>query len=306
MENLFSISDYPINLFLKNLLQDKTTKKNIIWATDVEGFKPTDQITVMSLQGQHSFELQPRVMKNLQAQAARTKSKAEVMTPSWICNKMNSHCDEEWFGYKDVFNKEDGHSWIVKEGKIEFPKDKSWKDYVNSTRLEITCGEGPFLMSRYDTTTGETIPVSRRIGILDRKLRVVNENTSELKSWAECAVKAFQSCYGYEWQGDNLLIARCNALLTFVEYYRDRWEEDPPKELLKKIVNIIVWNLWQMDGLTGCVPMKKAAPEHEQIVLDLFGEENEKDKEERAEPCRIYDWKANKSVLYNSLKEGRE
>ena len=306
MENLFSISDYPINLFLKNLLQDKTTKKNIIWATEVEGFKPTDQITVMSMSGMNSFELQPRVMKNLQTQAARTKSKAEVMTPSWICNKMNSHCDEEWFGYKDVFNKEDGHSWIVKEGKIEFPKDKSWKDYVNSTRLEITCGEGPFLMSRYDTTTGETIPVSRRIGILDRKLRVVNENTSELKSWSEWAVKAFQSCYGYEWQGDNLLIARCNALLTFVEYYRDRWEDDPPKELLKKIVNIIVWNLWQMDGLTGCVPMKKAAPEHEQIVLDLFGEENEKDKEERAEPCRIYDWKANKSVLYNSLKEGRK
>ena len=43
-------------------------------------------------------------------------------------------------------------------------------------RLEITCGEAPFLASRYDTTTGEVIPIPERIGILDRKLRIVTEN----------------------------------------------------------------------------------------------------------------------------------
>lgn len=33
------------------------------------------------------------------------------------------------------------------------------------------------MVSRYDTVTGETISISQRIGLLDRKLRVVSENT---------------------------------------------------------------------------------------------------------------------------------
>ena len=41
-------------------------------------------------------------------------------------------------------------------------------------RMEITCGEAPYLVSRYDTTTGEPIPIGRRIGLLDRKLCVIN------------------------------------------------------------------------------------------------------------------------------------
>ena len=48
---------------------------------------------------------------------------------------------------------------------------------VVAFRLEISCGEAPYLVSRYDTVTGETIPISQRIGLLDRKLRVISENT---------------------------------------------------------------------------------------------------------------------------------
>lgn len=32
--------------------------------------------------------------------------KAEVFTPAWLCNLMNNHCDEDWFGRSDVFNVE--------------------------------------------------------------------------------------------------------------------------------------------------------------------------------------------------------
>ena len=35
----------------------------------------------------------------------------------------------------------------------------------------------------------------------------------------------------------------------FYEYYKDRWSEEPSKNQLKKIANIISWNLWQMDEI---------------------------------------------------------
>ena len=82
---------------------------------------------------------------------------------------MNNHCDAEWFGKENVFNIEKEDSWISTTEKIQFPEGKSWMDYIDSRRLEITCGEAPYLVSRYDTTTGEEIPIENRIGILDRK-----------------------------------------------------------------------------------------------------------------------------------------
>lgn len=307
---LVDINLYPVDRMLSNLLKDKTTKQNIIWATEVhlesgEKLDPKSQITVMSLMGMNAHELQPRVYKSAAAQSDRTKTKAEVFTPCWIVNKMNNHCDEEWFGFKDVFNTEDGQSWKVTDGKIRFPEGLDWKDYIDSTRLEITCGEAPYLVSRYDTTTGERIPIRRRIGILDRKLRIVNENTSDEETWLDWTTKAFQATYGYEYQGDNLLIARINLLMTFTEYYEDRFNKKASDVLLKKFTNIITWNIWQMDGLTGTIPMGELAVEHEQVVLDLFGEEETIENKERSEPCKIFDWKANKSVTYNSLKGAR-
>ena len=118
---------------------------------------------------------------------------------------------------------------------------------MDSRRLEITCGEAPYLVSRYDTTTGELIvPPIRRIGFLDRKLRIVNENTSTEEEWLKWAIRAIQSCYGYEYQGDNLLIARINVLLSFYEYFIERWKHDPNMKILTRIANIISWNIWQM------------------------------------------------------------
>ena len=136
-------------------------------------------MTKKTLLSINDCEIQPRAYKSSQQQSERTKKKAEVFTPSWICNQMNNHCDEEWFGRKNVFNKECNKEWIINNENIEF-NNKSWKEYVNSTRLEITCGEAPYIVSRYDTSTGELIPIKKRIGILDRKLRVINENTKTI------------------------------------------------------------------------------------------------------------------------------
>ncbi len=81
----------------------------------------------------------------------------------------------------------------------------------------ILWGEAPYLVSRYDTVTGQKIELNSRIGLLDRKMRVVNENVNDEVEWFKWTERAFQSIYGYEFQGDNLLLARENLLCTFIE-----------------------------------------------------------------------------------------
>ena len=163
------------------------------------------------------------------------------------------------FGRKDVFNTEyinehSQHSWVATTEKITFPEDKTWKDYVRDIRLEISCGEAPYIVSHYDTTTGETIPIEQRIGLLDRKLRVVSENTAKSGEWLEWAQVAYKSIYAYEWQGDNLLIAREALLISFIEYYEQKFGKQPLLKSINYIAYIISWNVWQMDGLKGVVP----------------------------------------------------
>ena len=45
----------------------------------------------------------------------------------------------------------------------------------------------PYLVSRYDTTTGEQIPIEKRIGLLERKLRIINENIDNSTEWLKWA-----------------------------------------------------------------------------------------------------------------------
>ena len=126
---------------------------------------------------------------------------------------------------KRCFNVECEQGWLVNTEKVEFDTADGWKKYVDSKRLEITCGEAPYIVSRYDAATGELLEIRQRIGILDRKLRVVNENTDSATEWFKWVLRAYQSVYGYEFQGDSLLIARINLLITFVDYMQDRWGE---------------------------------------------------------------------------------
>lgn len=274
MSELIAINKQPVSNFLDILLKDMTTGKNIIWATDAyeeygEGFRDKNQLYVKTFTGAKSLIIRPRIEKTLEEQAERTKKKAEVFSPSWLCNQMNNFCDEEWFGTRNVFNTEnEDNTWTVNENKIKFVEGKTWKDYVTSNRLEITCGEAPFLVSRYDTSSGELIlPPLRRIGMLDRKLRVVNENTTTEAEWVKWAEKAYQSTYGYEYQGDSLLIARANLLLTYYDYFEERFHKEPDYKEVQKIAKIIAWNIWQMDGLQDTVPLGKPFVEHVQICI---------------------------------------
>ena len=233
---------------------------------------------------------------------------AEVFTPSWVCNAQNNLIDEAWFGRKDVFNVEDSekHTWQTLPNKIAFPEGKTWKDYVRATRWEITCGEAPYLVSRYDTTTGAFIPLDERIGLLDRKLRIVSENTATSGEWLDMAQEAYMHTYGYEWQGDNLLLAREALLWTFIEYYQAKFGKMPLLKSLNYIAYIISWNIFQMDGLKGVVPDSC----HSQTVVSggLFEERTERiipcpgcEKDDihhhNGIYCLIRDWANNKKKI---------
>lgn len=252
---MIDLNCYAIKNTLKILLKDQTTKTNILWATNsYTQHQEQEEITIQALRNMNG-KLQSRCEKNKEIQKARTKIKAEVYTPSWMCCRMNNNLDELFFERKSVFNEIKENSWKNKRGKIGFRK-KSWKEYVKLNILEITCGEAPFLVSRYDTTNGKYITPPQRIGLLDRKLRAINENTKTFEEWFEWVCIAYKCVYGYEWQGDNLLIARINLLMTFYEYYLNKWGEEPSIKELKEIATIISWNIWQMDGLHYNVPYK--------------------------------------------------
>ena len=253
-----------------NMLKDHTTQQNIYWATDSyaetlgEGYTFFDEITIDKITGEGKDTIiRPRSVKSKEEQTQRVKDKAEVFTPSWICNAQNNLIDEAWFGRKEkLFNSPDPDNpqkWINNEEKIEFPEGKTWKDYVADTRLEITCGEAPYLANRYDAVTGEYNEVAKyRIGMLDRKLRIVSENTSDSKEWILWAKIALRSTYGFEWQGDNLLLAREALFFTFEEHYIEKFGQKKFNQnkmrMMPGAAYIISWNVWQMDGLTYGLP----------------------------------------------------
>ena len=302
---------------LSILLKDNSSGKNLIWATDNYaqkgfGYGSNDYITTYAVTGANGNLIKPRTEKTKQEQLSRVRDKAEVFTPSWICNKQNNLVDNAWFGRENVFNTETEKSWTTNPEKVTFPDGKTWQDYVKAQRLEITCGEAPYLASRYDTVTGETIPVKDRIGLLDRKLRIVTENTDGEKDWYECAKEAYKSIYGYDWQGDNVLLARENLLFTFCDYYEDKFGVYPIREYLREIAEILAWNIWQMDGLKFVIP--NSCHKQESLQMSMFDEpkpeecegclKNNKNRHNGIY-CYVMDWEKNKKVKFVTLLDGR-
>lgn len=310
-ENNINQFDYEL---LSILLKDMTTSKNILWGTDNYidrgiNYSAKDEIKVEQIIGYNGSVIKPRTKKSKNEQAKRIRDKAEVFTPAWICNKQNNLIDNAWFSKENVFNKEKGITWEATKGKIKFPNNKSWEDYVKELRLEITCGEAPYLVSRYDTTTGDVIPVMNRIGLLDRKMRIVNENIAEESKWTEWSKKAFKSIYAYEWQGDSLLIARENLLYTFSDNYIYKFNKKPTPELIKEIANIISWNVFQMDGTKFVIPY--SCKNDVQINYTLFGEEKIEQeclgckknnyKNHNGIYAKIMNWETNRKIKFVSI-----
>lgn len=281
---------------LAALLKDQTLSTpertvNISWATNdyaplngdiaasANPYACTSEITA-DVFDDNSDIIAPRVTKHEAWQTARSKNRAEVFTPAWICNAQNNLIDERWLGYVGAFNTEVAHedgtrTWQTTTEPVTFPKGKSWMRYVRARRLEITCGEGPYLVSRYDTTTGERIAIGERIGMLDRKFRIINENTpsdtsrASKRQWLRRAYQALQSVYGFDWQGDNVFLTRESLLHSFCDYYINRWQRMPHIEAIMKAAEIISWNVWQMDGTSFAIP----GTDQSAIIMEWHGTE---------------------------------
>jgi len=315
----YSIDDEIIEI----LLLDRNTKRNLVFGTDSyisRGYQILDEIKIESLKNRKKPLIRARIEKSKEEQKNRSKDKAEVFTPSWVCNKQNNLIDNSWFGKEFLFNREQEKGWITNKEKINFRSlNKNWKDYVSDLRLEIACGEAPYLTSRYDTVTGEDILVEDRIGLLDRKLKVVTENCESKDDWIKSAINSYKSIYGYEFQGDNLFIARENLLLTFIDYFKLNFNHDPENKLLTEIATIISYNIFQMDGLKLVVPFTcKNVKSTRTITTNLFNEEVVSGEGEKKCPgcqtnsihhhngifCQIMDWKNNKKIKFSDLFKG--
>lgn len=280
---------------LELLLQDKTTGNTILWATDSyeqkgKKFASFAPITSDLVTGKNSKLIQPRAVKSKEEQLLRTRDKAEVFTPLSIVKQMNEACD----------NKR-----VTKN---------NWQEYVSLLKLEITCGEAPFIVSRYDPVSDkqELLPLAERVGFLDKKLSYVSKYCNTKEEWIKWAKIAFQSSYGYEWQGDSLLIARENLLYTFNDYYQAHFKATPSIKLQKEIAEIIVWNIFQMDGLKYVIPMScKTETTTIKGEITLFGKEDDRIVEKPCAGCenktaknhngtyvKIMNWKEDKIIRF--------
>ena len=271
---------------LEVLLVDHSTQKNIFWATDSyvaegDGYGWHDSITVSAITGKHGSIIMPRALKTRDEQLRRSRQMAEVFTPAWLVKKMNDAIDDEWNRAQDG----------LKDGL------EPWQRYVLTTELEISCGEAPFLTSRYDTVTAEPIPIDERVGLLDRKLKRVNEEASD-EEWTRWALLALAHVYGYEWQGDNLLLAREALLATFVDYHEQRFSCRPAKDIIRKAAEIIAWNVWQMDGLKAVVPaschdektVEAGLFETIETITPCAGCQKDDVLQHNGQPCRLRRW----------------
>ncbi len=280
------------------LLLDRTTRKNIIWATDSyekkgPAFAPDKQIKPELVTGLYNLLIQPRAAKSLEEQRSRTKDKAEVFTPLDIVRQMNNTLET----YQ--------------------PDKNNWQDYVQELKLEITCGEAPFIVTRYNPVAhAALIKIASRVGFLDKKLKVVSKYCEDKKDWLFWTKEAFKASYGYEWQGDNVLLARENLLYTFIDYYEDKFSKKPTIKEQEEIAEIISWNIFQMDGLRYVVPMTCFHCSQEDPQESLFEIEQEQTRIEEfeCEGCKynrphkhngiyvkIMDWEKGKVIKFVDL-----
>lgn len=267
------------------LLADRAMGRPIRWATDSfaalgKGFGRWEAMTPARVRRAVRLgALRPRAAKAAHERQARVRAHGEVFTPAWVCKRMTDVADAPWLREDSAASQPDMFLRAsLPPTALRFRPRRRWKDYVRQRRLEITCGEAPFLTARYDAASGEPIPWEQRYGFLDRKLRALPTclNRAAWRLWAE---QAFAATYGYEYQGDNLFLARVNLLLTFEEAHRVRWGGAPAPEALADIAETLSWNLWQMDGLTGLPPCEATSAEG-----DLFAAVP---SEPPPRPCRL-------------------
>ncbi len=271
------------------LLLDRTTStaktpQNIIWANDnykeygEVSYAPTAQILPKLITGERGHLIQPRALKSAEMKKQRTKTKAEVFTPISIVKLQNDTVDEAY-------------------------QNDDLEMYVHRKWLEITCGEAPYMASRYDMETGALIPIAERTGFVDRKLARINRETTNKMEWQRLAECAYKASYGFDWNGDSLLLARENLLYTYLDFYVEKWSEYPEIETLEKIAEIISYNVFQMDGLTYTVPLsekkERLKPEVQFLLFEPVVTQESSWQVIPGKRVKIMNWDTNKMEYFD-------
>ena len=273
---------------LEILLLDRTTSSpksshNIIWANDnykkydAVSYAATAQIRPELITGKRGKLIMPRALKAADLQKKRTKTKAEVFTPTWIVKKQNDAVDGDF-------------------------KSDDLETYTRRKWLEITCGEAPYMASRYDMGTGQVVPLRERVGFVDRKLARINKEVIDKAEWQRLVELAFRASYGFEWNGDSLLLARENLLYTYRDYYIEKWSEPPIYGLFEEIAKIISYNVFQMDGLTYTIPLSEKRERVKIYQLSMFDlDEPQKEKWTivHGKRVKIMNWDTNKMEFFD-------
>lgn len=269
------------------LLIDRTTStpkrlRNIIWASDnyiafgKKDYSSNAQIQPDLITGEMRNLIMPRALKTTEIQKSRTKSKAEVFTPTWVVKKQNDIADENYL-------------------------DDDLETYLSRKWIEITCGEAPYMASRYDMETGKVIPIKERVGFVDRKLKRINLEVDDKAEWQRMVIKAYKSSYGFEWSGDSLLLARENLLYTYKDYYLAKWNKTPSLGLFKDIAEIVSYNVFQMDGLKYIIPLSEKKELVIKDQLQLFDFEQQKDEWiiKSGKRVKIMNWDTKKMEFFD-------
>lgn len=287
-DNDLSLSDLSDSTIIREnesllslLLKDHTTGKNIKWGTDSYinhgySFRNDQEIKIDLITGWYEGFIRPRVDKDIDIQLERQRNRAEVFTPSWVIK-------------------------LQVDAALEDMEKLPLADFIQTKWLEIACGEAPYMTNRYEMTTGNVIPLKERSGFIDIKFKKINEHVDSEDEWMKLVLEIYKSSYGYEYQGDSLLLARENLLLTFVDNYFYMFGAFPNDNLLQEVAKVVSFNVIQMDGLTYEIPYSDGGAKEYGTQLSLFEEIEE--KEETPKLAKIKIGKTNNLITFKTLKD---
>ena len=104
-------------------------------------------------------------------------------------------------------------------------------------------------------------------------------------------------------------MARENIFYTYIEYYKDRFGEEPDTRDLHGIAHVISWNLWQMDGFNYAIPFCKVDWGPRQLSLfdyidsDEYIDYSYLTDTKGQQLCKIRDWRSKETLLFKNVVE---
>ena len=121
-----------------------------------------------------------------------------------------------------------------------------------------------------------------------------------------------QNVYGFDWQGDNVLIARENLLFTIAEHYEAKFNQKIETQDLVGFAKVIAWNIWQMDGLkfvipnSCCTETKTEETLFETIVLskECIGCKKRDNLKHNGIYCIVKDWETHRNIRFVDMVMG--